>query len=382
MALLIAVAAWMVGRSERRMLPSEGGPQAPKPGVEQAARSPADQRPTAEEPQTPADAPSGEEDEPTVAGQTPPPGSLPSQSGYCPEPGAPALRPSLREVDKVSADAFRTAAPLVHTPRFRDAITAFATYVRGVPADTRTAQQLARLRTQAEIQDGFAHVEERGVWLDYPPDLLSTNQALSALHIILRSLDDVAELTQTERRASLYAVIYRDRSELLAVTCTPSWAAGLYDGTLRIVAAADSPDGVSTNDVRHEATHAQVIPLGRAEPIWFQEGLAQYVADFGAFKWTRAFELMLRNRTYVPFRSLEQSFLVFDGTNDAALAYQQSIAMVHWLVDVHGKQGIAQAVAALRKGALPSSLLTQLSLTEEQGLLDYLAEQRPQRLRQ
>ena len=79
------------------------------------------------------------------------------------------------------------------------------------------------------------------------------------------------------RTDELLAVVYREHSELLAVTCVPTWTQGVFDGTLRLHVASLTRPAERNRVVRHEVLHAQVRSGRFAAPQWFHEGLT--IAD-------------------------------------------------------------------------------------------------------
>jgi hypothetical protein len=208
--------------------------------------------------------------------------------------------------------------------------------------------------------------------LDYPPDVMREGAARVAVYEIRTALEDAARLTGTSRRSELYAVVYRDNSEILAVTCAPAWSRAVYDGTLRVMVENGT---TRTHDVRHEAMHAQLGPLIGGQPKWFHEGVANYLGSRGRLRWLASFDLMLANRTYVPFASLDGSFWDLDADEDAGLVYAESEAMVHLLVERGGEDAIARAVSMLKAGKSSSDLARALELRED-DLLDMLARRK------
>ncbi len=284
---------------------------------------------------------------------------------------AAALARAYEAAPNDPAIALAFAHSVLHTLRADRARQALDTYLRAHPKDIASARLRARLGTQHEIEAEHRTVEEGGLALRYPADLLDEGKARALLASVGGALREAAALTDTEQRAQLLTIVYRDRSELLAVTCTPMWAAGVYDGTLRLV-FDPSGDGET---MRHEALHAQLGPLLPPQPLWFHEGLAQYFAASGRFRFGRGHRLMLENRTYIPFSSLEGSFFVFDGNADASLAYEQSVAMIHVLVDTLGTSAIPRAVARLRSHPREPNLVAALATPghiDEHTLLTWL----------
>jgi hypothetical protein len=257
------------------------------------------------------------------------------------------------------------------SPEFREAGAALGRYLAQNPDDARIARLRRRLETQAEIQLGFARLNRYGITLDYPREM-SRADALAVLRQIDGALVEAADLTGIPLRTELYAVIYQDRSELLAVTCARSWAGGVYDGTLRLV--RNETGDVDSALIRHETLHAS--QRNAPAPAWFKEGVAQYFETRGKSSWRRTFAMMVHNHTYIPFDSLVGTFGVFDESFDARLAYDESLAMIQLLVEREGEEGIARAVALLESGTKRERLAGALGLTEE-ALLDMLHRRAP-----
>ncbi len=225
---------------------------------------------------------------------------------------------------------------------------------------------------QRDIQRDYLRQERGGLTLLWPREVLTARQADDLLASVDRNLDDAAALTGTRRRERLTVVVYPSRSELLAVSCVRAWTAALYDGTLRVV-AQPTEAGVDLKVVRHETLHAQLSPLAPQAPRWFHEGLAQ---SFAQEKEPRAaWAAMVRNRTWVPFRSLDASFQEFSSNDDAGLAYAQSYAMVELMRELGTDGAVSTALAAFRSGAdTPAALARACGRSEVTGgdLLEFL----------
>ena len=313
------------------------------------------------------------------APEPPPLATLPPNpqlsAGFCDPPGEAAIARTLKANE---ASDLRRAFTALHTSAFATAAPLFDGYLAAHGNDAQIARVRSRLRAQIDVQEGFSQSTRGTTTLAYPDDALPAPEAWTLAGNIDDALDEAARLTGTERRRALYAVAYRDRSELLAVTCVPSWAVGVYDGTLRLALDTMKSEAERDRELRHEALHAQLGPVLSGAPRWWDEGLAQYFEEHGKLGWNGAFQAMLRNKTYIPFKSLEGSFFVFEANMDAALAYEQSHAMVQLLVDRNGEAVIARAIELLRAGTKKEALLSALdpSLTEA-DLLALLERKRP-----
>jgi hypothetical protein len=246
------------------------------------------------------------------------------------------------------------AAATLEGPDLEEGIDGLTAYLRADPSPVVSAFR-ARLLVQRELQMSYQRLARNGVTLLWPAASLTLSQAEDVARAVDRALDDAATFTGTRRRARLTVVVYPGKSELLAVTCSPSWTGGSFDGTLRLP-ASDGPAGVDLESVRHEALHAQLTPLAPTAPTWFHEGVAQSFARETA---PRKWRLMVKNRVWVPFSSLEGTFHDFEAVADAELAYAQSYAMVEFLRAEGGIVGISIALAALAAGDNTETALTK-----------------------
>lgn len=270
-----------------------------------------------------------------------------------PEAAADALRRAAQLVPREPTIALALGRRLASTPDLGGARDALAIYLAARPGDRDAARLAARLGTAIEIQDGYGRRDRRGVTVLASRDV----DAESLLALVDTSLDDASRLLGVPRRGSLTVVVYPSRSELLAVSCVPPWSIGLYDGTLRLVADVMTTPDARWRLVRHESLHAALAVAAPRAPTWLHEGSAQYFAGELTPGHRHSYRLMARDRTYIPFASIEGSFLGFDASDDAGLAYHQSRAMIDALVERRGERVIADAVAYLRGAEATSGLV-------------------------
>ncbi len=230
----------------------------------------------------------------------------------------------------------------------------------------------ARLEVQRDIQRGFSRRSRGTITLLWPPESLTAPQADDLLLMVDTSLDDATRLIGASTRPPLTVVVYPGRSELLAVSCVPTWAGGLYDGVLRLIASPD-PLGVRPRTVRHETLHARLTPYAPNAPKWFHEGVAQSFAH-EANEVRGQWALMVRTHVWVPFESLDGTFGVLSAA-DAHLAYAQSLALVDFITDTCGGSALSEAINAFNAGATTSAALAKACHRDEvtgPQLLEYL----------
>jgi hypothetical protein len=128
---------------------------------------------------------------------------------------------------------------------------------------------------------------------------------------------------------TITAILY-SREQFRDVTKSPAWAAGAYDGRIRIpVLGSLRTPGELDRVVTHEYVHAALQSLApRGLPFWLNEGLATY---FEPADHTWMEQRLRTARTLLPMSDLEQGFGRLDGA-DALLAYAQGYAAAKMLV--------------------------------------------------
>jgi len=137
--------------------------------------------------------------------------------------------------------------------------------------------------------------------------------------------------------ATPVAVVLYTTEEFRDITRAPAWAAGAYDGTIRVPmrgALAHAPE--LDRVMAHEFTHALIRTLApRGVPMWLNEGLAA-AFERESIDWAR--DRVAQAGALVPLARLQKSFGQFEA-QEAELAYSTSAIAVRQLLDQAG--GIA-----------------------------------------
>jgi tetratricopeptide (TPR) repeat protein len=132
------------------------------------------------------------------------------------------------------------------------------------------------------------------------------------------------------------------------ITRSPSWAAGAYDGTIRVpmrgaLEKSDELDRV----LAHEFSHALVRTLAaRGVPTWLNEGLASALE---ADDLTWAEKPVHEAPAQVPLQALQSGFSRFNGAQ-AHLAYATSALAVRRMLDDAGGAAVANLLRDLGEG--------------------------------
>ena len=154
------------------------------------------------------------------------------------------------------------------------AMRTYETVVAEVPDNTEARATLARWRREAELHDRMQQAvgSHFTVSFEGPAEAALAAAALESLD---KAYWRIGELLGTYPSDPIGVVLYTTE-QFRDVTRSPTWAAGAYDGTIRVPmrGALDNPAELD-RVLAHEFTHALVRTLAtRGVPAWLNEGLA------------------------------------------------------------------------------------------------------------
>jgi tetratricopeptide (TPR) repeat protein len=171
--------------------------------------------------------------------------------------------------------------------------------------------------------------------------------AAEALEILDRAYFRIGEVLGTYPTDPIPVVLYTTE-QFRDVTRSPSWAAGAYDGTIRVPMRGALDKRAELDRVlSHEFTHALIRTLAaRGVPTWLNEGLATAL-ESGDLSWADA--RMQHVIGKVPLRALQNGFGKFTG-EQAQVAYAASALAAKRLLDEAGGAAIANLLRDLGEG--------------------------------
>lgn len=146
-------------------------------------------------------------------------------------------------------------------------------------------------------------------------------------------------------------VLLYTKKDFKALTDSPDWSGGLYDGKIRIpLGGATGMTPLLRNVLVHEYTHVVVFEMTRGNcPTWFNEGLAELEGRKEFNQPMAELGRVARRGGYLSFPLLERPFSSLSD-NQVALAYQQSYALVNFMVARYGWHKIQEILRLLGTG--------------------------------
>jgi tetratricopeptide (TPR) repeat protein len=207
-------------------------------------------------------------------------------------------------------------------------------YARG-----NTALAIRSMEKAAAIRPGNSDVEEflerwrhessvHGEYLERPSEHFrvlyegGTQQGIGdrVIRTLEREHERIGRLLKTLPSPPVTVVLYTDR-DFQDITRTPAWAAGNYDGRIRMAVGGSIPAGELERVATHELAHAFIAAAApRRLPAWLNEGLASYL-ESSDHRWAAA--TVRQSSAIVPLESLVDGFNGLD-REQAQAAYAES----------------------------------------------------------
>ena len=230
--------------------------------------------------------------------------------------------------------------------RSGDVAAAIRTYeelTADAPDDKHATAMLERWRREAELNSRLQQAvgSHFTVSFEGPEEAELAAKALDALE---RAYWRIGDTLSTYPTAAVPVVLYSNE-QFRDITRSPSWAAGAYDGTIRVPMRGALRDPQELDRVlAHEFTHALVRGLApHGVPVWLNEGLATAL-ESGDLAWA---ETRVRDARAPPrLDSLTASFGRLTG-GQAQLAYATSAIAVRKLIEDAGGFAIANLLRDL-----------------------------------
>ena len=228
----------------------------------------------------------------------------------------------------------------------RTALGYFEAAVRKDPGDVTAREGLLRVRGEVEFDATLDELFGRHFIVKYP----AGERALAML-----TAERLERVYKTLGRLFAYSpsdpvtVILYPPDRFHAVTASPRWTEGLYDGRLHLPLPSRSrPLEEYDGSLAHEYAHAVIsgMSAGRA-PAWLQEGLAQYSEEAVRSGKPRPAPALGSDNAVL----LQAHAGSFQGAApaEAAAAYAESYAVVKQLLQRQGMKKMRLLLTALAK---------------------------------
>ncbi len=251
-----------------------------------------------------------------------------------------AIDPALVTARELLAQALKRLGDLAGAIRTLDAL------VVSNQASAEAREALDRWRRELDLHDRMAQAVGNHFTVSFegPQELELATRALESLD---KAYWRIGEALATYPSSPISVVLYT-REQFHDITRSPDWAAGAYDGTIRVPMRGALEKGEELDRVlAHEFVHALVRTLAaRGVPTWLNEGLAAAFEDAGG-AWAE--DQIAKAGGAMPLRLLTTSFGRLSG-REAQLAYASSARAARQLIDEAGGVAVANLLRDLGNG--------------------------------
>jgi hypothetical protein len=238
----------------------------------------------------------------------------------------------------------RTYDKLNMTLDLLEVMPCLAEAARERPSASRLYDRLSR---QTDVEEAFLAAASDHFVASFPASGPSAASIGEVLEMLERARSRVDATTGLASRRLVPVVLYE--ADLFdAAIDKPHWAAGLYDGKIRLHmdAHAENPllfEVALTHEYVHALTHEHT---GTRLPNWFREGLADVLARATTLRRDTVTRPLADHDELLGLDALSESFGDL-AEERAVLAYRQSYWMVQNLTDEAGWEPLADLVRDL-----------------------------------
>jgi len=210
--------------------------------------------------------------------------------------------------------------------------------LRHAPSDATLRARIETLRREAARHSGYftSHGARFTVLFEGPADEPLASRALEMLEAAYWRVSTALAVYPEQ----IITVVLYTEEQFHDVTRSPQWAAGAYDGRIRVPVRGALADPRELERVLIQA----VAPRG--VPVWLHEGLAVQFEPNGS-AWADG--QLARSTARLPLARLAGSFSALS-TDDARLAYAQSAGLVAALFERGGAAAVGAVLQDIARG--------------------------------
>jgi hypothetical protein len=237
------------------------------------------------------------------------------------------------EIDQSLTEASRLLGEILYKSGDIDA--AIAVYEKArmhAPKDTEIEAALAAWRKDVVTHTAFTERRDQIFTVLYEGRQEEAT-AVKATGLLRTAFRRVSDRLGVQPSNTIYVVLYTEQ-QFRNITGSPDWAAGLYDGRIRVQTLGALKDPVSFERVlTHELVHAVIWGLApRGVPSWLHEGMAQY---FEGGDVQAARRRLKAHAAPIQLKELETGFGK-KSAEDARYAYDVALAAVSLIFERAG----------------------------------------------
>jgi len=240
--------------------------------------------------------------------------------------------------------------------RTKDAIQSWKRSLQIRP-DSVIAGLLGKAEKEAQAEAEFSERESNHFTLRYEGNQTSETFRRQLLGTLESEYEDLERELGGAPRGNIPVILYTGQA-FFDVTQAPSWSGAINDGKLRIpVSGLEAVTPELARVLKHELAHSFITQLSAGRcPQWLHEGIAQALEPKSLSSNGRRLAQLYVAQKEIPFNMLESSFMKFTSM-EAVLAYDESLAAVQYIDDVHSRADLKRILERLAEGSSTEAAL-------------------------
>ncbi len=222
--------------------------------------------------------------------------------------------------------------------------------------DPLVEQYLKRAERESVVESNYSERESNHFVLKFEGGQSSDELRGQLLTVLESDYDDLSRDLGASPHDSIAVILYTDQT-FFDVTQAPSWTGAVNDGKLRIpIHGISSITPELARVLKHELAHSFInqMSAGRC-PQWLNEGIAQALEPKQVAN-GRLLAAMFKTQNEMPLNVLESSFMSMSPVQ-AAVAYDESLAAVQFIIDSYGISDVQRVLQRLSEGSSAEAAL-------------------------
>ena len=222
--------------------------------------------------------------------------------------------------------------------------------------DTLVQQYLRRAEHELTAEANYSEKESNHFTLRFEGEQTSESLRAQLLATLESDYDDLARQLGNTPHDSIAVTLYTSQA-FFDVTQAPSWSGAVNDGKLRIpIHGVSSVTPELAHVLKHELAHSFINQLSAGRcPQWLNEGMAQALEPKPLAN-GRLLADLFRTQREIPLNALESSFMNMPPVQ-AAVAYDESLAAVQFIIDSNGISDLQRVLQRLGEGSSTEAAL-------------------------
>jgi tetratricopeptide (TPR) repeat protein len=217
--------------------------------------------------------------------------------------------------------------------------------------DASLKEKLEQIEKELPVEENLDRYTAEHFIIRYNEEIKTYGGGFEIREYLRDAYESIGKDLGTFLRGKVVVILY-DEEEYYRLSRGPTWAAGHFDGKIRLPAYRRK---MTLQDLKatlwHELTHAFVQDLSKGRcPLWVHEGLAKYEENRVRPAKLTELKKVLRDQKFLSMTQLEQGLSEFSSASEVGLFYEQAFSVVRFMVARYRMYKVKKILEGLGSG--------------------------------